>query len=77
MKNTNSNNSRKFRITSEEKFIILIAIIVIIGLLVRCYGNYLIKKTTEEVITSAVLVESSDEGYTLSFEGEEYYYTFD
>lgn len=77
MKNTNSNNSRKFRITSEEKFIILIAIIVIIGLLVRCYGNYLIKKTTEEVITSAVLVESSDEGYTLSFEGEEHYYTFD
>ena len=77
MKNTNSNNSRKFRLTSEEKFIILIAIIVIIGLLVRCYGNYLIKKTTEEVITSAVLVESSDEGYTLSFEGEEYYYTFD
>ena len=77
MKNTNSNNSRKFRITSEDKFIILIAIIVIIGLLVRCYGNYLIKKTTEEVITSAVLVESSDEGYTLSFEGEEYYYTFD
>lgn len=77
MKNTNSNNSRRFHITSEEKFIILIAITVIIGLLVRCYGNYLIKKTTEEVITSAVLVESSDEDYTLSFEGEEYYYTFD
>ena len=76
MKNTNSTHSRKFRLTSEEKFLIFIILTVLIGLLVRCYGNYLIKKTTEEVITSAVLVESSDEGYTLSFEGEEYYYTF-
>lgn len=73
MKNTNSNNSRKFRLTSEEKFLILIVLTVLIGLCIRWYGNFV----RQNVIENVTLVESSDEHYILSFEGEEHYYTFD
>ena len=73
MKNTNSNNSRKFRLTSEEKFLVLIVLTVLIGLCVRWYGNFV----RQDVIENITLVESSDEHYILSFEGEEHYYTFD
>lgn len=73
MKNTNSNNSRKFRLTSEEKFLVLIALTVLIGLCIRWYGNFV----RQDVIENITLVESSDEHYILSFEGEEHYYTFD
>ena len=67
MKNTNSNNS------SEEKFLVLIALTVLIGLCIRWYGNFV----RQDVIENITLVESSDEHYILSFEGEEHYYTFD
>ena len=73
MKNTNSNNSRKFRLTSEEKFLVLIVLTVLIGLCIRWYGNFV----RQNVIENVTLVESSDEHYILSFEGEEHYYTFD
>ena len=73
MKNTNSNNSRKFRLTSEEKFLVLIALTVLIGLCIRWYGNFV----RQDVIENITLIESSDEHYILSFEGEEHYYTFD
>lgn len=73
MKNTNSTRSRKFRLTSEEKFLVLIVITVLIGLCIRWYGNHI----RQEVIRNVTLVESSDEHYVLNFEGEEHYYTFD
>ena len=73
MKNTNSTRSRRFHITSEEKFIIFIALTVLIGLCIRWYGNFV----RQNVIENVTLVESSDEHYILSFEGEEHYYTFD
>ena len=73
MKNTSSNNSRKFRLTSEEKFLVLIALTVLIGLCIRWYGNFV----RQDVIENITLIESSDEHYILSFEGEEHYYTFD
>lgn len=76
MKNTNSNNSRKFRITSEEKFILFIIITVVIGLIIRGHINKVVEKNTNEIIESAVLVESSDQHYVLSFNGEEHYYSF-
>lgn len=85
MKNTNSNNSRKFRLTSEEKFLVLIVLTVLIGLLVRGYGNWLIEKTTkevsettrEQVIESAKLEEVYLNGYTISFDGESHKYSWD
>lgn len=89
MKNTNSNNSRKFRLTSEEKFLVLIVLSVLIGLLVRGYGNWLIEKTTkevsievaettrEQVIESAKLEEVYLNGYTISFDGESHKYSWD
>ena len=61
------------RINKEEKFIIILVIIAIIGITINRYANWLVKTTIE----SAVLVESNDQGYVLSFDGEEYYYTFD
>ena len=73
MKNTNSTRSRKFRLTSEEKFLVLIVLTVLIGLCIRWYGNFV----RQNVIENVTLVESSDEHYILSFEGEEHYYTFD
>ena len=82
MKNRNS-------IHSEYKFILICALIALIGLGIRAYGNWLIEKTTEEVtvkvetstrwntIKEAALVSSDEEGYILNFDGEEYSYTFD
>lgn len=85
MKNTNSTRSRSFRLTSEEKSIILIILTVIIGLLIRCYGNWLIEKTTievaettrEQVIESAKLEEVYLNGYTINFDGESHKYSWD
>lgn len=73
MKNTTSTRSRKFRLTSEEKFLVIIVLTVLIGLCIRWYGNFV----RQNVIENVTLVESSDEHYILSFEGEEHYYTFD
>lgn len=67
----------KFRFNKEEKFLIKLLVLVAIGMLFRGYGLWLTDKVEQETIEKAVLVESNDKGYTLSFDGEEYWYTFD
>ncbi len=62
---------------NEMKFVLILAIVAIIGLVFRAYGLWLIDKTEKQVIESTILVESNEDGYILSFDGEEYYYTFD
>ena len=61
------------RFTKEEKFIALVLVTVIIGLMIRSYGLYVRNQT----IQSAELTGVTGSGYTISFEGEEHYYTFD
>ena len=61
------------KFNKEERFIIRIIIIVIIGLMVIGYGKFVRNQT----IQSAELTGVTDSGYTISFEGEEHYYTFD
>lgn len=61
------------KFTKEERFIAKVLIIVIIGLLIRAYGLHVRNQT----IQSAELTGVTENGYTLSFEGEEHYYTFD
>lgn len=61
------------RFTKEEKFIALVLVTVIIGLMIRSYGLYVRNQT----IQSAELTGVTDSGYTISFESEEHYYTFD
>lgn len=60
------------RFNKEEKFIIRIIIIVIIGLMIRFYGLHVQKQT----IRSAELTGVTETGYTISFNGEEHYYSF-
>lgn len=60
------------KFNKEERFIIRIIIIVIIGLMVIGYGKFVRNQT----IQSAMLTGVTDSGYTISFEGEEHYYTF-
>lgn len=67
---------RNIRITNEEKFLGIIAITVLVGLIIRGHINKVVERATSEVITSAVLVESSNQHYVLSFNGEEHYYSF-
>lgn len=61
----------------EYKFIALILAIVIIGLGCVRFCNHLVKKTINETIENAVLVESNENGYVLNFYGQEYNYSFD
>ena len=61
------------RFTKEEKFIALVLVTVIIGLLIRAYGLHV----REQTIRAAELTGVTDSGYSISFEGEEHYYTFD
>ena len=61
------------KFNKEEKFIIRIIIIVIIGLMVIGYGKFVRNQT----IRAAELTAVTENGYTLAFEGEEHYYTFD
>ena len=61
------------RFTKEEKFIALVLVTVIVGLLIRAYGLYV----KEQTIQSAELSYVTETGYAISFEGEEHYYTFD
>ena len=61
------------KLNKEERFIRNIIIVVLIGLMFVAYGNFLKK----QVIQSAELVGLTETGYTISFEGEEHYYTFD
>lgn len=65
------------KLNKEMRFILTLVIIAVIGLVFRAYGLWLTEKVEQQTIESAVLVESNDQGYTLSFDGEEYYYTFD
>ena len=65
------------KFNKEEKFIISLIIIAIIGIAINRYANWLIKTTEQRMIESAVLVESNENSYILSFDGEEYEYTFD
>ena len=60
------------KFNKEERFIIRILIIVLIGLMIRSYGLYVQKRT----IQSAELTGVTETGYTISFAGEEHYYSF-
>lgn len=60
------------KFNKEERFIALVFVTVLIGLMFVAYGNY-IKK---QVIQSAELVGLTETGYTISFHGEEHYYSF-
>ena len=64
---------KHIRLNSEERFMVKVLIIVLIGLMIRAYGLHV----REQTIQSAELTGVTDSGYTLSFEGEEHYYTFD
>ena len=64
---------KHIHLNSEEKSLIWILIIVIIGLLIRAYGLHV----REQTIRAATLTGVTETGYTISFEGEEHYYTFD
>ena len=61
------------KFNKEERFIALVFVTVLIGLMFVAYGNFLKK----QVIQSAELVGLTETGYIISFEGEEHYYTFD
>ena len=60
------------RFNKEEKFIIRIIIVVIIGLMVIGYGKFVRNQT----IRAAELTAVTENGYSISFEGEEHYYSF-
>ena len=60
------------KFNKEERFIALTLVTVIIGLMFVAYGNYIKKQT----IQSAELTGVTDSGYTISFNGEEHYYSF-
>ncbi len=64
-------------INKEEKFIITLIIIVLVGLSCVKFCNHLVEKTINETIENAVLVESDENGYVLNFYGQEYEYSFD
>lgn len=64
-------------INKEEKFIISLIIIVLIGLGCVRFCSHLVEKTINETIENAVLVESNENGYVLNFYGQEYNYSFD
>lgn len=64
-------------IHKEEKFIISLIVIVIIGLGCVRFCNHLVEKTIDQTIKNAVLVESNENGYVLNFYGQEYSYSFD
>ena len=61
------------KFNKEEKFIIRIIIIFIIGLMVIGYGKFIRNQT----IHSAELTKVTETGYTISFSGEEHCYTFE
>lgn len=65
------------KLNKETHFIFTLILIALIGLAIRAYGLWLIKTTEQRMIESAILVESNEDGYTLSFDGQEYWYTFD
>ena len=62
----------RIRLNKEEKFMLRIFIIVLIGLIIRSYGLHI----REQTIKSAELMYVTETGYAISFEGEEHYYSF-
>ena len=62
---------------SEMNFIKRLMVMVAIGLLFVAYGHWLTRTVREDTIKSAVLVESSEDGYTISFDGEEHIYDWE
>ena len=62
---------------SEMKFIKRLMVMVAIGLLFVAYGHWLTKTVREDTIKSAVLVESNEDYYTISFDGEERIYDYE
>lgn len=62
---------------SEKKFIVRIIILVVVGLMFVAYGKYVTAKVRNEVINSATLVESNEDYYTISFDGEEHIYDYE
>ena len=65
------------KINSEEKFLIRIIIFVAIALMFVGYGKYMDKVVRKETIKSAELIEVTDDGYIISFDGEAHSYSFD
>lgn len=65
------------KINSEYKFIIRILIFVAVGLMFVAYGNYVDRIVREETIQSAEFVEFTDDGYIISFDGEEHIYDYE
>lgn len=65
------------KINSEYKFIIRLIIFVAVGLMFVAYGKYVDKVVREETIRSAELIEVTDDGYIISFDGEAHSYSFD
>ena len=62
---------------SEKKFVIRMLILVAVGLMFFTYGKYVTKVVREDTIKSAVLVESNEDYYTISFDGEEHIYYYE
>lgn len=62
---------------SEMKFIKRLMVMVVIGLLFVAYGHWLTKTVRESTIKSATLVESNEDYYIISFDGEAHSYSFD
>ena len=60
------------KLNKEERFIRNIIIVVIIGLMVIGYGKFVRNQT----IRAAELTAVTENGYSISFEGEEHYYSF-
>lgn len=65
------------KINSEYKFIIRIIIFVAIALMFVGYGKYVDRVVHEETIRSAELIEVTDDGYIISFDGEEHVYDYE
>ena len=61
----------------EYKFVGIILVIFVLGMIAVNFCNHLVEKTINETIENAVLVESNDQGYVLNFYGQEYNYSFD
>lgn len=64
------------KLNKEERFIVKMLIVAMVGLLVARYGSWLTDKVRQQTIKEAVLVESNERGYILSFNGEEHVYTY-
>ena len=62
---------------SEKKFVIRMLILVAVGLMFVAYGKYVTKTVRENTIKSAALVESNEDYYTISFDGEEHIYDYE